>query len=410
VTTRVVVTGIGALTPVGLDAPSTWANLLEGQSGVARITLFDPSPYPIQIAGEVKGFNPEEHFDRKELRHLDRNVQLAVVAARQAARDAQLRADGDAVGVIFGSAAGGAGTLIEQVKILEERGYRKLSPYFLPHMLADSASGQIAIDLGLRGPNMAIVSACATGGHALGEAWETIRRGDAEAAVAGGCEGSVLPIFLGGFIAMRALAEHPDPTKASRPFDAARNGFVLAEGAAALVLERLDRAQARGAKIYAEMVGYGSSNDAFHMAAPREGGTGPAACMRMALRKADLPPEEVDYVNAHGTGTPLNDKFETVALKDVFGAHAKSLLVSSTKSMTGHMMGAAGATEAMVCVLALRDQVVPPTINLDTPDPECDLDYVPHQARKAAVEVALSNSMGLGGHNSSVVFRRLVDD
>jgi beta-ketoacyl-acyl-carrier-protein synthase II len=407
VTTRVVVTGIGALTPVGLDAPSTWANLLEGQSGVARITLFDPSPYPIQIAGEVKGFNPEEHFDRKELRHLDRNVQLAVVAARQAARDAQLRADGDAVGVIFGSAAGGAGTLIEQVKILEERGYRKLSPYFLPHMLADSASGQIAIDLGLRGPNMAIVSACATGGHALGEAWETIRRGDAEAAVAGGCEGSVLPIFLGGFIAMRALAEHPDPTKASRPFDAARNGFVLAEGAAALVLERLDRAQARGAKIYAEMVGYGSSNDAFHMAAPREGGTGPAACMRMALRKADLPPEEVDYVNAHGTGTPLNDKFETVALKDVFGAHAKSLLVSSTKSMTGHMMGAAGATEAMVCVLALRDQVVPPTINLDTPDPECDLDYVPHQARKAAVEVALSNSMGLGGHNSSVVFRRL---
>jgi 3-oxoacyl-(acyl-carrier-protein) synthase len=277
-------------------------------------------------------------------------------------------------------------------------------------MLADSASGQIAIDLGLRGPNMAIVSACATGGHALGEAWETIRRGDAEAAVAGGCEGSVLPIFLGGFIAMRALAEHPDPTKASRPFDAARNGFVLAEGAAALVLERLDRAQARGAKIYAEMVGYGSSNDAFHMAAPREGGTGPAACMRMALRKADLPPEEVDYVNAHGTGTPLNDKFETVALKDVFGAHAKSLLVSSTKSMTGHMMGAAGATEAMVCVLALRDQVVPPTINLDTPDPECDLDYVPHQARKAAVEVALSNSMGLGGHNSSVVFRRLVDD
>jgi beta-ketoacyl-acyl-carrier-protein synthase II len=410
VTTRVVVTGVGALTPVGLDAPSTWANLLEGQSGVARITLFDPSPYPIQIAGEVKGFNPEEHFDRKELRHLDRNVQLAVVAARQAARDAQLRADGDAVGVIFGSAAGGAGTLIEQVKILEERGYRKLSPYFLPHMLADSASGQIAIDLGLRGPNMAIVSACATGGHALGEAWETIRRGDAEAAVAGGCEGSVLPIFLGGFIAMRALAEHPDPTRASRPFDAARNGFVLAEGAAALVLERLDRAQARGAKIYAEMVGYGSSNDAFHMAAPREGGTGPAACMRMALRKADLPPEEVDYVNAHGTGTPLNDKFETVALKDVFGAHAKSLLVSSTKSMTGHMMGAAGATEAMVCVLALRDQVVPPTINLDTPDPECDLDYVPHQARKAAVEVALSNSMGLGGHNSSVVFRRLVDD
>lgn len=406
-TTRVVVTGVGALTPVGLDAPSTWANLLEGQSGVARITLFDPGPYPIQIAGEVKGFNPEDHFDRKELRHLDRNVQLAVVAARQAARDAELSPDGDAVGVIFGSAAGGAGTLIEQVKILAERGYRKLSPFFLPHMLADSASGQIAIDLGLRGPNMAIVSACATGGHALGEAWETIRRGDADAAIAGGCEASVLPIFLGGFIAMRALAEHPDPTKASRPFDAARNGFVLAEGAAALVLERLERAQARGARIYAEMVGYGSSNDAFHMAAPREGGAGPAACMRMALRKAGLRPEDVDYVNAHGTGTPLNDKFETVALKEVFGSHAMTLLVSSTKSMTGHMMGAAGATEAMACVLALRDQVVPPTINLDTPDPECDLDYVPHQARKAAVEVALSNSMGLGGHNSSVVFRHV---
>ncbi len=403
---RVVVTGVGAVTPLGLDAPSTWAQMLEGQSGVARITLFDPSPFPIQIAGEVKGFDAEQHFDRKALRHLDRNVQLAVVAAREATRDARLPANGDTTGVIFGSAAGGIGTLLEQVKILEERGYRRLSPFFLPHMLPDSASGQIAIDLGLRGPNMAIVSACATGGHAIGEAWETIRRGDADAAVTGGCENSILPILLAGFIAMRALAEHPEPARASRPFDAQRNGFVIAEGAAALVLERLDRALARGGPIYAEMVGYGSSSDAFHMVAPGEGGAGPAACMRMALRKGGVPPTDVDYINAHGTGTPLNDKFETVAIKHVFGEHAASLMVSSTKSMTGHMMGAAGATEALACVLAIRDQVAPPTINLDTPDPECDLDYVPHQARRAPIAVALSNSMGLGGHNSSVVFRR----
>jgi beta-ketoacyl-acyl-carrier-protein synthase II len=403
---RVVVTGVGAVTPLGLDVPSTWANMLEGQSGVTRITLFDPSPYPVQIAGEVKGFDPTQHFDRKELRHLDRNVQLAVVAAREAYRDARLQPDGETVGVIFGSAAGGLATVLEQAKVLEERGYRRLSPFFLPHMLADSASGQIAIDLGLRGPNMAIVSACATGGHAIGEAWETIRRGDAQAAIAGGSENSVLPIIVAGFIAMRALADHADPTRASRPFDAERNGFVLSEGAAALVLERLDRARERGAPIYGEMVGYGSSNDAFHMATPRDGGEGAVACMRMALRKGDLQPTDIDYLNAHGTGTPLNDKFETLAIKQVFGEHARSILVSSTKSMTGHMMGAAGATEAIACLLAIRDQVAPPTINLDTPDPECDLDYVPHQARRARLEVALSNSMGLGGHNSSVVFRR----
>jgi len=405
-TRRVVVTGVGALTPLGLDAPTTWGNLLEGQSGIARITLFDPSPYPVQIAGEVKAFDPKLHFDRKEVRHLDRNVQLAVVAAREAVRDARIQEKGESIGVIFGSAAGGTGLLVEQLKVLEERGYRKLSPLFLPHMLADSASGQIAIDLGLRGPNMAVVSACATGGHAIGEAWEMIRRGDAEAAVTGGCEASVIPIFVAGFIAMRALANHEDPTRASRPFDAERAGFVISEGAGALVLEHLEHARRRGAPIYGEMVGYGSSNDAFHMVAPGEGGEGPAACMGMALRKGGLAPSDVDYINTHGTGTPLNDKFETVAIKHVFGPHAYTLMASSTKSMTGHMMGAAGAVEAIVCLLALRDQVVPPTINLDHPDPECDLDYVPHEARRARLRVALSNSMGLGGHNSSVVFRK----
>ena len=401
---RVVITGVGAVTPVGLDVPSTWAALLEGQSGVGKITLFDASEYPVQIAGEVKGFDPAGRIEPKELRRMDRYAQLGLIAAQEAFADAGLERNGlrDEIGVVFGSAAGGLGTLLEQQRILLERGVRRVSPTFLPNMLTDTASGHIAIALGLRGPNMAIVSACATGSHALGEAFETIRRGDADAVVAGGSEASLVPVVYAGFCAMRALANHEDPAQASRPFDLHRSGFVISEGAGAMLVEELDHARSRGARIYAEVLGYGSSNDAFDMAAPAEG-EGAVLTMARALKKAELQPERVDYINAHGTGTPLNDKFETDAIHRVFGPHAKRLAVSSTKSMTGQMMGASGAVEAVVCALVIRDQVIPPTINLRTPDPDCDLDYVPDAARKADVRIALSNSFGLGGHNASVI-------
>ncbi|HYY45984.1 MAG TPA: beta-ketoacyl-ACP synthase II [Candidatus Angelobacter sp.] len=405
---RVVVTGVGAVTPVGLDAPSTWAALLEGQSGVGKVTQFDAGDYPVQIAGEVKGFDATGRIEPKELRRMDRYAQLAVVAAQEAWVDAGLTRNGlqEEIGVVFGSAAGGLTVLLEQQRVLQERGVRRVSPTFIQNMLTDTASGHIAIALGLRGPNMAVVSACATGSGAVGEAFETIRRGDADAIVAGGSEAAVVPIIYAGFCAMRALANHPDPTQASRPFDRDRNGFVISEGAGALILEELEHAQGRGARVYAEVIGYGSSNDAFDMAAPAEG-EGAILTMQRALRKAEIEPERVDYINAHGTGTPLNDKFETDAIHRVFGKHAERVIVSSTKSMTGHMMGASGAVEAVVCALTIRDQVIPPTINLMTPDPECDLDYVPNEARRARVDVALSNSFGLGGHNASVILSRL---
>jgi 3-oxoacyl-[acyl-carrier-protein] synthase II len=404
---RVVVTGVGAVTPVGLDAPSTWAALLEGQSGVGKLTLFDATDYPVQIAGEVKGFDATGRIEPKELRRMDRYAQLGVISALEAFADAGLSRNGlvDEIGVVYGSAAGGLGVLLDQQKTLMERGPRRVSPTFLQHMLPDSASGLIAIALGLRGPNMAVVSACATGSGAVGEAFETIRRGDAEAIVAGGSEAPLLPVVYAGFCAMRALAQHEDPTQASRPFDRDRNGFVISEGAGALVLEELEHARKRGARIYAEVIGYGSSNDAFDMAAPAEG-EGAVLTMTRALRTAELAPERVDYINAHGTGTPLNDKYETEAIHRVFGEHAGRLAVSSTKSMTGHMMGASGAVEAVVAALSIRDQVIAPTINLKTSDPECDLDYVPNEARRAKVDVVLSNSFGLGGHNASVLLAR----
>jgi 3-oxoacyl-[acyl-carrier-protein] synthase II len=338
---------------------------------------------------------------------MDRYTQLGVVAAQEAFADAGFAKNGvqDDFGVVFGSAAGGVGILLEQQRILLERGLRRVSPFFLPNMLPDSCSGHIAITLGLRGPNMAVVSACATGNHALGEAFHTVRRGDAVAVIAGGAEAPILPIIFAGFSAMRALGNHPDPAQASRPFDKDRNGFVISEGAGALVVEELDHATARGARIYAEVLGYGSSNDAFDMAAPAEG-DGAVSSMTRALRSAEVTPDRVDYINAHGTGTPLNDKFETDAVHRVFGEHASQLAMSSTKSMTGHMMGAAGAVEAVFTTLAIRDQVMPPTINIRTPDPECDLDYVPDAARRAPIGVALSNSFGLGGHNATVVFAR----
>lgn len=407
---RVVITGVGAVTPVGLDAPSTWAALLEGQSGVGNVTLFDASEYPVQIAGEVKGFDATGRIEPKELRRMDRYAQLAVISAQEAWADAGLTKDGvqDEIGVVYGSAAGGLNVLLEQQRILTERGLKRVSPTFIQNMLTDTASGHIAIALGLRGPNMAVVSACATGSGAVGEAFETVRRGDAAAVISGGSEAALVPLIYAGFCAMRALAQHEDPTQASRPFDRDRNGFVISEGAGALVLEELDHARQRGARIYAEVIGYGSSNDAFDMAAPA-GGDGAYLTMARALKKAELEPDRVSYINAHGTGTPLNDKFETDAIHRVFGEHARRVPVSSTKSMTGHMMGASGAVEAVVCTLAIRDQIIPPTINLQNPDPECDLDYVPGEARRAEVEVALSNSFGLGGHNASVILSRFAD-
>jgi 3-oxoacyl-[acyl-carrier-protein] synthase II len=407
---RVVITGVGAVTPVGNTAHETWDNLVAGVSGVGRITLFDPSDYGVQIAGEVKDFNPGDDIDPKEVRHMDRSVQFAIVATRQALRDASLditEEEADDIGIIFGTGAAGVGTLIAQQKMLEERGPRRVSPHFLPNFLPDSASGQVAIAVGAKGPNMAVVSACATGGHAVGEAMETIRRGDAQVMIAGGTEAVIVPVIVAGFINMRALGDDPDPTKASKPFDARRNGFVLSEGSAVLILEELEHARERGAKIYAEVVGYGSTNDAYHMAAQLESGAGASRTMERALRKAGISPQDVDYINAHGTGTPLNDKVETLAIKNVFGDAARNVAISSTKSMTGHMMGAAGALEVMVCALAIRDNCIPPTINLEVYDPECDLDYTPNKARQMKVDVTLSNSIGLGGHNSCVVLKRV---
>jgi beta-ketoacyl-acyl-carrier-protein synthase II len=409
---RVVITGLGAVTPVGNTVAETWQAFVAGRSGIATITHFDPSDYEVKIAGEVKGFSLDGLVSPKEARHMDLCSQYAVTAACEAVADAGLRITpekADQVGVIFGSGGGGVQRLLEQERIRVERGPDRVSPFFLPHFLTDSASGILAIILGAMGPNMAVVSACATGGHAIGEAFETVRRGDAEAMIAGGTEAAIVPVIVAGFINMRALVGDNDhPERASRPFDRDRAGFVISEGAGAVILERLEHALGRDARIYAEVAGYGSSNDAFHMAAPRDQGKGAVQCMRMALRKSDLPPTAVDYINAHGTSTPLNDKYETAAVKEVFGPHAYELSISSTKSMVGHMFGAAGAVESIACIKAIEEGIVPPTINYATPDPECDLDYTPNRARRREVDVALSNSFGLGGHNSCVVFRKYV--
>jgi 3-oxoacyl-[acyl-carrier-protein] synthase II len=406
---RVAVTGLGAITPVGNDVGSTWQAAVGGESGIDFIRSFDTSAFPVRIAAEVKDFDPGSVAPPKEARRLDRNVLLALGAAKEAMSDAGLNGfDPARVGVVFGSAIGGFLGIMEQGDVLRERGPDRVSPHFLPNVLVDSASGQIAISLGLRGPNYAVVSACATGSHAVGEAAELIRRGDADAVLAGGTEACMHPLILAGFCAMRGLAaEDEHPPRASRPFDATRAGFVIGEGAAVLILEELEAARTRGATIYAEVVGYGASNDAYHMAAPDPESVGVVEMMRAALKRGGLEPEDVDYINAHGTSTPLGDLAETKAIKDVFGDHAYELAVSSTKSVMGHTFGAAGAIEAMMCVLAIRDGVLPPTINYETPDPECDLDYVPNEARRADVKVALSNAMGLGGHNGCVILSRV---
>ena len=406
---RVAVTGLGAVTPLGNDAKSTWRAAVDGVSGIDWIRTFDASEYPVKIAAEVKDFDPTAVASPKEVRKLERNVLLSLGAAKEAMGDAGVDGfDPMRVGIVFGTAIGGFNGIMEQGDVLRERGPERVSPTFLPSVLVDAASGQLAISLGIKGPNYAPVSACATGSHAVGEGAELIKRGDADLVLAGGAESCMHPLILAGFTAMRGLAvENEHPPNASRPFDATRAGFVMGEGACVLVLEELETARARGARVYAEILGYGASNDAHHMAQPEPEAKGVAVMMRSALRRADVHPEQVGYINAHGTSTPLGDLAETRAIKDVFGRHAYGLAVSSTKSMLGHCFGAAGAIEAMMCVLAIHDGVIPPTINYRHPDQECDLDYVPNEAREARVDVALSNAMGLGGHNGCVLVGRV---
>ena len=406
---RIAITGLGAVTPIGNDAKTTWEAAVAGRSGIDWIRSFDVDGLPVRVAAEVKDFDPTQVASPKEVRKLERNVLLALAAAREAMQDSGLDGfDPTRVGIVFGTAIGGVNGILEQDEILRERGPERVSPNFLPNVLVDSASGQIAISLGIKGLNYAVVSACATGSHAIGEAAEIIKRGDADAVLAGGGEACMHPLILAGFTAMRGLAvENEDPPRASRPFDATRAGFVMGEGACVLVLEELEAAQQRGARVYAEVLGYGGSNDAHHMAQPEPEATGVAEMMRNALRRADVEPERVGYINAHGTSTPLGDLAETRAIKQVFGDHAYRLAVSSTKSVMGHTFGAAGAIEGMMCALAIHEGTLPPTINYRNPDPECDLDYVPNEARDTRVDVALSNAMGLGGHNGCVLFGRI---
>jgi 3-oxoacyl-[acyl-carrier-protein] synthase II len=402
---RVVITGVGAVTPLGNDVATTWDAALAGKSGIDEISAFDTDGLPVRIAGEVNDLETTGLAAPKELRKLDRNVVFALAAAKEALGDAGTNGfRPDRVGIVLGSAIGGFTELMRQADIFRERGPDRVSPTFLANVLVDSASGQLAIELGLRGPNYAIVSACATGSHTIGEGAELIRHGHADGMLAGGTEACIHPLILAGFTSMRGLAEaNGDPTTASRPFDATRAGFVMAEGAGVVFLEELEAARARGAHIYAEVLGYGASNDAYHMAAPDPDSVGVVEMMRQALERSGVVPEEVDYINAHGTSTPLGDAAETKAIKEVFGDHAYELAVSSTKSMMGHTFGAAGAVEAIMCALAIRDQKVPPTINYVNPDPDCDLDYVPNEARQTEVRVTLSNAMGLGGHNGCVI-------
>jgi 3-oxoacyl-[acyl-carrier-protein] synthase II len=406
---RVAVTGLGAVTPLGNDARTTWHAAVAGESGIDWIRAFDASAFPVKIAAEVKDFDAAAVASAKEVRKLERNVLLSLGAAREAMADAALDGfDPMRVGIVFGTAIGGLNGIVEQGEVMRERGPDRVSPTFIPSVLVDAASGQLAISLGIRGPNYAPVSACATGSHAVGEGAELIKRGDADVVLAGGAESCIHPLILAGFTAMRGLAiEDEHPPHASRPFDLTRAGFVMGEGACVLVLEDLDAARARGATLYAEILGYGASNDAHHMAQPEPEATGVAEMMRAALRRAHVDPSRVGYINAHGTSTPLGDRAETKAIKDVFGDHAYQLAVSSTKSMLGHCFGAAGAIEAMMCVLAIHEGVLPPTINYGEPDPDCDLDYVPNTARRARVDVALSNAMGLGGHNGCVLVGRV---
>jgi len=407
---RVVVTGLGCISPLGNSMPISWKNLLAGKSGVSKISRFDASEYKTQIAAEVKEFDPVSLFGNKEARRMDRYTQFALASTLEALEDAKLKIDEnnrDRVGVVIGTGIGGISTLLEQQAVLNQRGPDRISPFLVPMMLSDSAPGMVALTLGVRGPNMAIVTACATGTNVIGEALEMIRRGAADAIIAGGSEAAIIPIAIAGMSSMTALStRNNDPEHASRPFDRNRDGFVMGEGAAILILESLEFAQARSARILAEISGYGTSDDAYHISSPAENGAGAALCIKLALENARIEPKDIDYINAHGTSTHLNDKSETAAIKTVFGEQAYKVSISSTKSMTGHLLGASGAVEAAICIKAIQDGVIPPTINYEVPDPECDLDYVPNQARKAKITFAMSNSFGFGGHNATIVIRK----
>jgi 3-oxoacyl-[acyl-carrier-protein] synthase II len=407
---RVVVTGMGMVSPLAIGVEETWQALIQGKSGVARITKFDPTGFDTQIAAEVKDFAPENFMDKKDIRRMDIFIQYAVAAATLALEDAQLKitpANADRVGVVVGAGLGGLTTLEAFHKVLLEKGPGRISPFFIPMLIVNEAPGQISMRFGAKGPNTSVVTACATGNHNIGDAWRIIERGDADAVIAGGVEATVTPLAVAGFNAMKALSTRNDePEKASRPFDKDRDGFVMGEGSGIIILEELQQALDRGAKIYAEIIGYGLTGDAYHITAPAPDGEGAARCMAMALKSAGIEPEEVDYINAHGTSTDYNDLYETMAIKTVFKEHAKKLAVSSTKSMIGHLLGGAGGVEAIFTILTICRGIIPPTINYQTPDPGCDLDYVPNVARKASVRVALSNSFGFGGTNAVLAFKK----
>jgi 3-oxoacyl-[acyl-carrier-protein] synthase II len=407
---RVVITGVGIVSPLGLDAPSTWEALLAGRSGIGPITRFDASAFPCRIAGEVRGFDPEKFIDRKEARKMDTFIHYAISASKEALDAGGLvigEKNAEAVGVFIGSGIGGLPLLERTHQELLERGPRRISPFFIPGMISNLAAGQVSILFGAKGPNLAVVTACATGTHAVGESFRLIRDGYADAMITGGTEAVICPLAVGGFCAMKALSTRKEePEKASRPFDAERDGFVMGEGAGVLLLEERETALARGAPIVAEVVGYGLSGDAYHISAPSEDGDGAARSMAQALRDAAMPADRVDYINAHGTSTPAGDRIEVLAVKTVFGAHARRLAISSTKSMTGHLLGAAGGLETAVAALAIRDQRVPPTINQTAPDPECDLDFVPNAARSMTVRAVMSNSFGFGGTNATILLAR----
>ncbi|WP_428911375.1 beta-ketoacyl-ACP synthase II [Niallia sp. Krafla_26] len=406
---RVVVTGIGAVTPLGLDTETTWNNLIAGVSGIGPLTRVNADDFPAKVAAEVKDFDPGEFMEKKDARKMDRFTQFAVAASLMAVKDSGLDINeeiADRVGVWIGSGIGGMETFENQYQNFINKGYRRVSPFFVPMLIPDMAAGQVSITLGARGVNSCTVTACATGTNSIGDAFKVIQRGDAVAMITGGAEAPITNMSIAGFCANTALSTNPDPKTACRPFDTDRDGFIIGEGAGIVVLEDLEHALARGAHIYAEIVGYGSTGDAYHITAPAPAGEGGARAMKMAINDAGLAPEEIDYINAHGTSTAYNDKFETAAIKAVFSDYAYKLQISSTKSMTGHLLGAAGGVEAIISVLALQEGIIPPTINYQTPDPECDLDYVPNEARKTDINTALSNSLGFGGHNATIIFKK----
>lgn len=407
---RVVVTGIGCVTPIGTGKEEFWSSLLAGKSGIDYITRFDTVDYPTKIAAEIKDFNPEDYIDKKELKKMDRFTQLAVAASRMAMEDANLKLESleaERFGVILGTGIGGIGTFEEQYQRLQEKGPKRISPFFIPMLISNIGAGYVSMSLGAKGPNTTVVTACASSTNAIGEAFKVIERGAAEVMVTGGMEASITPLSIAGFCSMKAMStNNEDPKGASRPFDLNRDGFVMGEGAGILILEELEHALKRGATIYAEVAGYGMSADAYHITAPSPEGEGAARSMQEALKDAGISPEAIDYINAHGTSTPYNDLFETLAIKGVFQEHAYQLSVSSTKSMTGHLLGAAGSIEAIACIKAIEQGIIPPTINLNDPDPQCDLDYVPNQPKKRAVNYALSNSLGFGGHNATIIMKK----